>query len=537
MFVNRTPNRLLQSAAAATLALFILGEVYAPLGTWTGPILCAWFIGTQKPVRGYLVLVVLDFIPELLSDWHTSSLAPVQYLAWTVVAAFAAVLPFLIYRLTSQSRQTFLATLALPFWGIAVGLFAQRCFPAGVYGSLGGARAASTLLASISAVLGPIAIAFLIYWSAAVINWMWVRQFQVRRVAIGAATFVAVWVLLLAYGYSPWAAHSTMPGGFVPKDSWVAWICTVAGLIWGAWSLSQSGRQRRDWAHRTKTVSLLRSPQSGEPLRVASDGGSEALVSEKGERYPIRNGLAEFLQPEQLTGSNRKYNRLYEAIGGMYDDIQRVTCAFRGINRDQYVMSYLRFLEVKPGDIVLETSVGTGLNYKYLPRGLQLIGLDCSAQMLANCQRNLHLWDLDADLLLGNAEDLPLANDSFDVVFHVGGINFFNDRAKAIREMIRVAKPGSRILIADETEEHVKAAYERIPISSGLFKSREHAVTAPVDLVPPEMLDVHLELLRNGRFYALTFRKPGTPSQGIAAPNARISGAALARARAAASHG
>ena len=36
-------------------------------------------------------------------------------------------------------------------------------------------------------------------------------------------------------------------------------------------------------------------------------------------------------------------------------------------------------------------------------------------------------------------------------------------------------------------------------------------MTAPIDLVPPEMLETHLELLKpmgKNRFYALTFRKP-----------------------------
>lgn len=33
----------------------------------------------------------------------------------------------------------------------------------------------------------------------------------------------------------------------------------------------------------------------------------------------------------------------------------------------------------------------------------------------------------------------------FDTVFHVGGINFFNDRARAISEMIRVARPGTKL--------------------------------------------------------------------------------------------
>ena len=80
------------------------------------------------------------------------------------------------------------------------------------------------------------------------------------------------------------------------------------------------------------------------------------------------------------------------------------------------------------------------------------------------------------------------------------------------REMIRVAKPGSLLFIADETEKHLKEAYEK-----GLcnyFKKRKEPVSAPIDLVPPEMQEVHLESLRNGRFYALTFRKPnpGDPS-------------------------
>jgi hypothetical protein len=82
--------------------------------------------------------------------------------------------------------------------------------------------------------------------------------------------------------------------------------------------------------------------------------------------------------------------------------------------------------------------------------------------------------------------------------------------------MIRVAKPGSRILIADETEEHVKGAYERIPITSGYFKNRQETVTAPIDLVPPEMLETHLEMLRDGQFYALTFRKPSSVMPSLA---------------------
>jgi ubiquinone/menaquinone biosynthesis C-methylase UbiE len=128
--------------------------------------------------------------------------------------------------------------------------------------------------------------------------------------------------------------------------------------------------------------------------------------------------------------------------------------------------------------------------------------------MLSNCQANLRRWGLKADLVLGNAESLPFADSSFDVVFHVGGISFFNDQAKAIREMIRVAKPGTRILISDETEEYAQNTYERIPITSSYYKNRKQAVKVPIDQVPPEMDEIHLEMIKGGLFYAITFRKP-----------------------------
>jgi ubiquinone/menaquinone biosynthesis C-methylase UbiE len=239
-----------------------------------------------------------------------------------------------------------------------------------------------------------------------------------------------------------------------------------------------------------------------------TENGREALAGNSGERFPISHGIPNFLGADDLTGDNGKYNHLYETIGGFYDDTQRVACALKGLDRDEYFLAYMHMLEVKPGDAVLETSIGTGLNLKYLPRGVRLFGLDLSAEMLSSCQANLRRWGLDADLFLGNAESLPFADSSFDVVFHVGGISFFNDQAKAIREMIRVAKPGTLILISDETEEYAQKTYERIPITSSYYKNRKQPVKVPIDLVPAEMEEVHLEMIKGGMFYAITFRKP-----------------------------
>ena len=168
---------------------------------------------------------------------------------------------------------------------------------------------------------------------------------------------------------------------------------------------------------------------------------------------------------------------------------------------------YLDELEVKASDRVLEVSVGTGRNLQFLPHSARFFGLDISWGMLKQCQRNAVKWKLDLTLFMGVAEQLPFKNEAFDVVFHFGGINFFNDRAAAIREMIRVAKPGTKFVIGNENEELAKK-YENLPVTGGFYGNRQQAIAAPVDLLPSEMQEVRVKDIAGGDLYCLTFRKP-----------------------------
>jgi ubiquinone/menaquinone biosynthesis C-methylase UbiE len=332
---------------------------------------------------------------------------------------------------------------------------------------------------------------------------MWNQEFRRSKLGEGPAVFVLIFAIWAGY-WSFRLFNGTGAPRIIAFDTEAAWGCALGAVVLALLALFNPGK-RLPWANRPQAVALLQSPATSNPLHVVVEKGRETLLSTSGERFPIRHGIPSFLTAEDLTGNNGKYNHVYETIGGFYDDIQRIFLALKGFNRHAYFESYMSLLEAKPGDSVLETSVGTGLNFKYLPRGVKLSGLDLSPEMLVNCQANLRRWQMDADLYLGNAESLPFTDSSFDVVFHVGGINFFNDRAKAIREMIRVAKPGSLLLIADETEKHVKQVYEK---GLGSYRNRREPVSPPIDLVPPEMQETHLEIGRTGEWYMLTFRKP-----------------------------
>jgi len=471
--------------ACGVASLFILGFFFSQVGVLTGPILAAWFVCTQNVRRGFLWMMALTFIPALIFGWRkiplTGAQPALQYLAWTLLVAVLGILPFTFHRLVSPRLPGFLATLPLPLAAVAIPWLAM------------------TLQSG--AALIPTVKSFLILWFAAVVVWLWNRESRATGFVFGAG-FIAAGGLALYRHFIGAALPVNLQIG-----SAFAWACFGAALLLSLWALLHPIKER-SWSARSEVVSLLRSPFTGDRLQVAAERGREVLVSSSGEHFLIRNGMPAFLKPEDLTGDNGKYNQLYQTIAGFYDDTQRVAAAIKGLDVDSYFLASLSLLEVRPGDAVLETSVGTGLNFKYLPRGVKLAGLDLSPEMLVNCQRNLRRWKMEADLYLGNAESLPFADASFDVVFHAGGINFFNDRAKAIREMIRVAKPGRLLLITDETEEYAKKVYEKMPFASSYYRNRKEAVTTPIDLVPPEMEEIHLEMIKQGLFYVITFRKP-----------------------------
>jgi ubiquinone/menaquinone biosynthesis C-methylase UbiE len=513
MLTNVRSSRWLQTVAWIVAILFVSGNFVSQVGAWTGPIMGVWFVGTQMPRRGFLWLMAFSFIPHLIKDWRLFLHSPLelapQYVAWILLAALLEVLPLTFHRITSPRLPGLFSTLPFPLAATAVQILSLSCLSTRAFQFLADDPAANLPLLHVVKGIGGGPLLLLICfapffhnWIAAVIVWMWNHEFRAMKIGWGAA-FVAA-LALLSYGFAQLAGAALLK--MLSFGEILAWMPPAGVVLVSVWALLNRGKKKL-WANRPEAVARLQSSFTGNPLHVVIENGREALVSSSGERFSIRDGIPSFLAPQDLTGDNGKYNHLYEVIGGFYDDIQRVFCALKGFSRDVHFQSYMSLLEVKPGDSVLETSVGTGLNFKYLPAGVQLSGLDLSPEMLANCQTNLRRWELDADLYLGNAESLPFADESFDVVFHVGGINFFNDRAKAIREMIRVAKPGSLLLISDETEKHVKEIYENGP-GGYLYKNRKAPVSAPIELVPPEMEEIHLEQLRFGDTYALTFRKP-----------------------------
>ena len=104
--------------------------------------------------------------------------------------------------------------------------------------------------------------------------------------------------------------------------------------------------------------------------------------------------------------------------------------------------------QLAPGQRVLDVACGTGALTEAAcervgPEG-SVAALDANAQMLAVARRK----PLDVAWHEGRAEALPFADASFDAVVSQFGLMFFDDRVQALREMMRVLRPGGRLAVA-----------------------------------------------------------------------------------------
>ncbi len=222
--------------------------------------------------------------------------------------------------------------------------------------------------------------------------------------------------------------------------------------------------------------------------------------------HPVVDGIARVLTNEEINGSNRKYQALYDRIAWCYDGLIKLARLFLGEGSVSPVQAFLDDLNIQKGERVLEVSVGTGANILTLPKDADYYGIDISLGMLRKAQKNLKRRGRSAYLAHAAAESLPFEDNFFDVVFHSGGFNFFTDRQQAINEMIRVAKPGARLLIADETEETAKMG-EKLPIAKWFFKGRDEVIEPPIDLLPPNIVDPKVSYTKQNTLYVVTFTK------------------------------
>lgn len=129
-----------------------------------------------------------------------------------------------------------------------------------------------------------------------------------------------------------------------------------------------------------------------------------------------------------------------------------------------------RFASARPGDRILEVGCGAGHVLAAFD-GLDRTGVDLSTTMLARARRRL---GAGVRLLQGSAEKLPCGNASFDVVLCTEVLEHTVAPEQVIRELMRVAAPGARVVVSipnESTIDRAKRLIRRLPVARSLLRT------------------------------------------------------------------
>ena len=116
-------------------------------------------------------------------------------------------------------------------------------------------------------------------------------------------------------------------------------------------------------------------------------------------------------------------------------------------------MRLLELADLAPGDRVLDVACGTGLIT--FPAAVTVgsdglvVGTDISSEMVEQLQREADRRGLvQVETGRMDAEDLRLPDDAFDVALCAFGLMYVPDPVAALKEMVRVLKPGGRLVVS-----------------------------------------------------------------------------------------
>lgn len=160
---------------------------------------------------------------------------------------------------------------------------------------------------------------------------------------------------------------------------------------------------------------------------------------------------------------------------------------------------------------VLEVAVGTGLNLPRYPAEVTLTGIDLSDGMLAIARDRAEQLGHPVTLRQGDAHALPCDDASFDTVVCTFGLCAIPDVDRAVHEMVRVLRPGGRLILVDHVASTnwlaraVQWLLERLTVPM----AGEHFLRRPVRQVEASGLAVEQqERFKLGLVERLVARKP-----------------------------
>jgi len=175
--------------------------------------------------------------------------------------------------------------------------------------------------------------------------------------------------------------------------------------------------------------------------------------------WETRSGFPLMYREKDLGGTDRRIRFMHDTLPRAHKPALKFALPLLGAGRERTLREAFLSALAAPEEPVrfLEIGMGEGSNLPQVQRllnpGSEIWGVDSSTGLLGLCRQRWagSLFVEDARLVVADAHRLPFSDGVFDRILHVGGLGRFDQPKRVLDEILRVAAPGSRVVIVGKT--------------------------------------------------------------------------------------
>lgn len=246
------------------------------------------------------------------------------------------------------------------------------------------------------------------------------------------------------------------------------------------------------------------SPENHEKLTRVKD---EIHDSKGSYQFTVGN-ILDLTFPPSLSKADEISKNFYEGRADDYEKYLHLTFQTYGEDEKKVRDGMIDLLELKEGSRVLEVACGTGrdsvLIAKRLGKDGELYLTDISPDMLTKAVEKFKNSNIETHFCVSNAMHLPCPDNYFDAFYSFGALGEFSDPARFFNEVIRVCKPGAKVVVGDEN----LPVWQRNTLFGQVLANynKQFLAEVPFSSLPTEAREVRCQWVIGGVFYLIDFR-------------------------------
>ena len=179
--------------------IFANGRWILPIATFIAPVFLIRFLSSQKPFKGFLLILPALWISNIIIWQGMMPMSGVFYYVVCLMMSLFTSVVYLINRIFTARIKGLISTFIFPSLLVVMDFIVVSLIPSGSFGSMAHTQSYLPFL-QIASVTGNWGILFFVAWTASFVNWVWDHDFVMKRIQKGILLYGMTLLILVLFG-------------------------------------------------------------------------------------------------------------------------------------------------------------------------------------------------------------------------------------------------------------------------------------------------------------------------------------------------